>query len=556
MSARRQALYLPHLGSGHGHPDQGDRALTGYRSSPPGRLLVAGLLICLTGIFLPGASAQAAPAHFVYELCDPGLPGGAEPQLTFGPDGTGSVGAFDTCGQPNGSTYLYQLAHSAAASNVLDVSVPTTPAGWVETETLSAGSYRLGPGNERSYVRDEGWPLANDGEQARTFFVHSGAGPGASNGDFPVVMACSPSYAPGCEAGGGIYVRYISALEVDPSPPTVASPGGPLLAGGVIRGNQQLSAAASDLGGGVQDLQVLVNGSSAAPPETATCQIVRVSNSSYEGLAATTPTPCPSHLSASWSLDTANAPFHEGANAVQVCAEDFATQGEPNRTCSPSTVVTVDDSCTESPVPGAQTLTAGFSGGKGTLTVGHGKGAAISGELIDEAGNSMPGATVCVEMQTQGSHGGLVPAGTATTDPQGHFTYVVPPGPDRKILLGYRHDSFQVEQTLSFFSQAGPTIKAGPRQLRDGQRVNLRGTLPEPKAAGRVVVLQANIPGSHRWITFRKATTGERGRYRAHYDFRSTTRRTTYRFRAVVPEQAGYPWVQGHSKPVSVTVSR
>jgi hypothetical protein len=70
-----------------------------------------------------------------------------------------------------------------------------------------------------------------------------------------------------------------------------------------------------------------------------------------------------------------------------------------------------------------------------------------------------------------------------------------------------------------------------------------------------VVVLQANAPGSRRWITFRKATTDTNGAFRSSYRFTSTTRPTRYRFRALVPSQAGYPWVEGESDPVSVLVT-
>ena len=69
-----------------------------------------------------------------------------------------------------------------------------------------------------------------------------------------------------------------------------------------------------------------------------------------------------------------------------------------------------------------------------------------------------------------------------------------------------------------------------------------------------MVILQAGTVGSKRWITFRKATSGEKGGFRAAYRFHSTTQRTRYRFRVIVPRQAGYPWVAGHSRPVRVLV--
>ena len=65
---------------------------------------------------------------------------------------------------------------------------------------------------------------------------------------------------------------------------------------------------------------------------------------------------------------------------------------------------------------------------------------------------------------------------------------------------------------------------------------------------------QAPVPGSRQWITFRKATTDSQGDFQSAYRFSSTTRTTTYRFRAVVPDQAGYPWVEGASRPAKVLV--
>jgi hypothetical protein len=166
----------------------------------------------------------------------------------------------------------------------------------------------------------------------------------------------------------------------------------------------------------------------------------------------------------------------------------------------------------------------------------------------------VPGATICVQSQTEGA--ALVPVATVSTDPNGRFAYGVSPGPNRQILIGYRHGSFELARTLKLSSSPRPTLRARPRKLRNGERVRLQGRLPEPRAAGRVVVLQAGVPGRHRWITFRKATTGPRGRFKAKYHFTSTTRRITYRFRALVPRQSGYPWIQGTSRPAKVTVIR
>ena len=517
-----------------------------------------GMLACLAASWLLAAApAQAGPAHFAYSLCDARLPGGGEPRLTFGPDAGGTVGPFDSCAQSNGSVYLYQLTHTGPGAATLDVAVPPTPGGWVETETLSAGSYRLGPGAERSYVHDEGWPVPNAGEQTRTFFEHAGPEGGPGTGNFRVTLSCSASYAPGCEGGGGIYVRYIDALEVDPNPPTLVAPSGSLLGPGVLRGHQQLSAAATDLGGGVRDLEVLVNGALAASPQTASCAVAWIANSSYNGLTATSSSPCPPTLGADWTLDTASPPFRRGTNQVQVCASDFATQGEANRTCSAPQPIKVDDSCQESEVAGGASLSARLPSAAGDrVTLPFGGSARISGTLTDAAGSPVAGATICIETAMERPRARRIPVGVAQTNAAGRFTYALAPGPNRQVSVGYRHDSFQLTRALAVRTHARPSLTVGPQRLRNGGRVKLRGGLPGPDAGGRVVVLQASVVGSHRWITFRKATSGHRGVFKASYRFTSTTRRTTYRFRALVPPQAGYPWKQGASKPAAVVVTR
>ena len=48
--------------------------------------------------------------------------------------------------------------------------------------------------------------------------------------------------------------------------------------------------------------------------------------------------------------------------------------------------------------------------------------------------------------------------------------------------------------------------------------------------------------------------TGAGGIYRARYRFHATTGRRNYRFRAVVPSQAGYPYEAGKSKVKRITV--
>jgi hypothetical protein len=503
------------------------------------------------------ASASAgAPSKFVLEYCDPALPQTSDPFLTFAVSPAEGVPVrwFNDCSQPGGSIGIQEVGNSEQASAALSVYVPPTPGGYVESESILGGSAALGNANDATYIYEPGWPFPNGSANVRTFRIRT-APPvsGEAGGNFQVDWNCDGAVG-SCGAGPIVYARDISVTEVDPIPPTVSA-AGTLLSGGVLRGDQTLEASAQDVGGGVSRIEVLANGLPAGTPTLGACGVVQVANPSYEGIAATTPSPCPPTLAGSWSIDTSAYPFRQGANEVSVCASDFATQGPPDTTCSPPQTVTVDNSCTESQVAGGQDLSAAFSATSAeTVTVGSGGGAEVRGTLTSGSGQPVSGATICVQTETEGSGTGPQPVATATTDAAGNFDYGVDPGPDREVLVGYRHGAFQVARTLTVQSHAEPTLVVGPGKLRDGQEVQIRGALPQPEAAGRVVVLQANVRGSHRWITFRRATTGARGGFRSGYHFRSTTRKTTYRFRALVPRQNPYPYIQGHSKPASVLV--
>jgi hypothetical protein len=323
----------------------------------------------------------------------------------------------------------------------------------------------------------------------------------------------------------------------------------------VKRGRQRLEVEAHDVGGGLSSVFVSVNGLPAAQPKLLNCNVAYTENPSVAGTVAAQVTPCPADASAAWTLDTGAYPFRNGPNRVQVCASDFATLSDPNTGCLPTQVVDVDNSCAESPVAGGEVLSAQFAGSHSdTMTVRYGKAAAIQGRLTTDAGDPVRGATLCVKSQTIAADHGLASVGSVLTDAEGGYRYELAPGPNREVVIGYRHDSKQVARDVRYYAHVQPTLKLAPGLVHNGERVRLWGSLPGPRAGRRVVVLQANAPGSKRWITFRRATTSADGGFRSGYRFSSTTRRTRYRFRAVVPRQDDYPWVEGHSMPVAVVV--
>jgi hypothetical protein len=507
--------------------------------------------LAIAGLVLLPAAAGAGPSRYVFEICDSALPGGGDAGVKFAKSPGQPWSAFDTCDQPGGSLLIRLDGSTAGGDATFAGPIDPPPGGSIESITAS-GAACVNDGGVTAYMFfAPGWPAARCMEEQRIYPT----APGHQTQSFEINLVCY-GYSGPCGPGSSIYGHYFATVEVDPVKPVLTNLKGSLLGSAPIRGRRTISAEAHDEGGGLSNLSVQVNGLPGAQPKVLNCNVAQANNLSVIGTVAAQVTPCPSDASAEWTLDTGAYPFHDGANTVQVCASDFATLSDPNTTCLPAHSVEVDNSCAESAVDGGQLLSAQFSGSNAEqITVNYGEGAEVSGRLASDAGNPISGATLCVKMQTPGVDAAPLPVGTVKTDGAGNYAYQVPPGPNREIVIGYRHDTSQVTRDVSYYAHTLPSLQASPRKLENGKPVRFWGQLPGPNGGGRVVVLQASVVGSKRWITFRKATTNPQAVFRAAYHFTSTTRKTTYRFRAVVPDQAGYPWVQGHSKPVRVRVA-
>lgn len=507
------------------------------------RALAVILLALLLGLAL-SAAAAAGPARYVLEKCDPALPGGGTEGATF--HGQPPYAGANNCNEPGGSIFIVQQGDVGTSSSYWSLPLPAPPGGLTESVTVT-GSMCNGANRDAGTVAfavGPGWPLNCTGE-TRTFPVNSPAGSAGL-----VWLSCVGH----CVAAPEAWAASFAATEVDPVAPRVESLGGSVLSGAPLRGHQTIDGQASDQGGGIRSMTVRVNGQPLEPSHDFPCRTAWVSNPSYVGVVAINVTPCPASAEASWTLDTGAPPFQEGVNAVAVCGKDFATIGTPNEGCSTRSVY-VDNSCVESPDLGAKVLNARFARSRSSrITVPYGRPARLVGRLSDSGGNPVGGATICVEARTATATGTKSLVQLLTSDADGRFSYHLAPGPNRAILIAYRHDAEQLERHLRYGAHARPSLRPSARRLRNGQRIRFHGRLPGPQSRGRVVVLQANVVGAHRWITFRRATSNRRGTFHASYHFSATTRTTRYRFRAVVPQQAGYPWAAGHSRAVQVLV--
>jgi len=522
-------------------------------------LLVFGAVLLSAAIWSP-SGASGSPSRFTFEVCDPALPGGNAQGLEFHGD-SGVFAGFNDCAS-GGYLGIRETGPGWGTFGYLSVPVPATAGGYVESLAITAQACGMGPTNTNPHVYEDHWPPPICHDLLRYIHVHSGPFPYAPGGNFSIVLNCealydnTPNHNPiNCQPGPVVGARYIAATEVDPKEPELNGLAGSLLEGGQIRGHQTISIDAADTGGGLSQLFVLVNGVRAGGAVSESCNSLHVSNPSFYGTVSNSVRPCPATGGGEWTLDTQAYPFRDGANSVTVCAEDFSTLNDPNQTCTAPARVAVDNSCTPSAVAGGELLSAEFeSSHTDTYTAKAGRGAVVSGQLSTNADDPVAGATLCVKEATPGVDRGPRSVAVLRTDANGSFRYEVRPGANRQIVIGYRHDSRQVARSVRFYAHLSPSLKLSPARLRNGKTVQMWGTIPGPEPGLRIVVLQANVVGSKRWITFRKASTDGKGAFKASYKFKSTTRRVRYRFRAVVPRQDDYPYVGGASRPASVVV--
>lgn len=333
----------------------------------------------------------------------------------------------------------------------------------------------------------------------------------------------------------GTEVRKLWFTLTDRVPPTL-SLSGTLFDPGERHGAEAATLSSTDVGGGVWRWRLAVNGTP-AQAAAESCDIV-------PGGPARRFAPCPPGASHTFSVDTESSLFHPGANTVTACVTDL---GWPANEACASRHVTVDNSCPASGRQAAGGIEAAFPRGRTTATARSDRPIVISGRV-----SGSPGSRVCILSRTAG--GAEVLEALVPADGAGVFRHRLRRGPSRTLRIAHRHGNRLVATVLTLRVRARPRLKVGPRsRLGNGQVARFRGKLPGPGAAGRVVVLQARV-GS-RWQAFKSARTVTEGRFAARYRFRETTARRLYRFRAVVREQAGYPYLKGAS-PVRRVVVR
>jgi hypothetical protein len=187
--------------------------------------------------------------------------------------------------------------------------------------------------------------------------------------------------------------------------------------------------------------------------------------------------------------------------------------------------------------------------------VGWGEHATIAGRLVNRDGQPLPGQEVRV--LGPGVDGEELLA-VLRTDAQGGFRYEAAGSASRTLRLVHPGTALTLpaQDEVRLLVPGATTLQARPRRILNGQTVRFRGqvrSVPIP-AAGKIVELQVYQGKKEGWTTFRTIRTDAAGRWRQPYTFSHTTCLDRWRIRAKVPKEVGYPFEDGASRPVRITV--
>ena len=197
-----------------------------------------------------------------------------------------------------------------------------------------------------------------------------------------------------------------------------------------------------------------------------------------------------------------------------------------------------------------------------SVTVPFGRGALLSGRLLDADGAGLAGRRLRVV--TRPSRGALSRRSTfaVQTGAHGGFELPLPAGPSRRITVTFAGEpglDGARRPALALRVRGGIELRVKPRELRTGQSVRVWGRVrargaPMPRR-GKLVAIQYYESAANRWRPVLVTRSDHSGRFRASYRFRYIVGTARIRLRAVALAEERWPYVPGASRPVTVRVS-
>jgi len=291
-------------------------------------LSVAVMQIAATGVAHAGGTWTT--------LQCPSAAGGGAPDASPNSQGGGAFKLANGCASPS------------YAERELAVTVPGVPgygeyAEWgfdaplntkitdITTDALLETSNQTHLAPQLYYRQGADFVFAS-GNQPSWQTVSSGAGLSASR--FGAAVTCVTTTPGQCRPlNAGIKVADIHMALEDLSPPPAPGTSGPFVDNAWVRQSPSVTVNGSDQGGGVSVLAVVANGALAGSQDVCSEQYVPGTGQTQRMR------PCGTSASHTFTgLNTAQAPFHEGANDVYICSVEFGTNANPGVGCATRTV--------------------------------------------------------------------------------------------------------------------------------------------------------------------------------------------------------------------------
>jgi len=208
---------------------------------------------------------------------------------------------------------------------------------------------------------------------------------------------------------------------------------------------------------------------------------------------------------------------------------------------------------------------------RSTARIARGGQAVVRATLTTAAGRPLAGAQLDATLVSTGAETALP---RLTTDAAGAVATVLDARRSGTVRLTYAGDgrhrasaAATVEirvPAVATVAAGGPAVRAARKARRKGRSARawalagrvvrfhgrvVGGAVPQD---GKLVEVQAHFRG--RWRTISAVRSDRRGRWAFRYRFGAAPRTATYRIRARVPAEAGYPFAAGASPPLRVTV--
>lgn len=408
------------------------------------------------------------------------------------------------------------------------------------------------------------------------------SGPLSGARDVYFSVGCVPLYAcasrPGSNPMADLRIQAVSLALLDTTDPAVSNIGGSLAADEPHSGTQSIEFHAEDTGAGLYESFVDVR----KPGESDFTNMVRVPVDLNSGKCAELDyypndnhefgygVPCKLSVAEEVPFDTTrllNGDYElrvriedaSGNSATVVGPQEFTVDNGPRFATSTSSaglgigIGPVNNGANASRK--ARLHAIGASG----RSLAYGRSTQVGLELRDEQGQVISGAHISVLQRMNVPGAVFAPARRdALTDQDGRVRLTLPPGYSRKVRFTYASSVFgatyEAKADVNISVRSKMILRESRAFLRNGQTLRFSGRLqsrPVPRH-GVLIDLQARVR-SH-WQTFNTSRTTSRGRWRAKYRFRATTGLQTYRFRAKVRADTGFPYAPSVSNHVKVRV--